>query len=162
MASNCIKEKERNYKLQRSGPDIAALLDKMDNLGLATKSLAGLMSSSDKQKLDSLGIHYGTTSYWNSKMGFIPKAGEIIIYSDYQQITVDSTTVNIPAIKIGSGNAYVQDLVFADRLANERLAEHISDSAAHTTEKEKLFWNNKLGVDDAKEVVGESLILNRN
>lgn len=51
---------------------------------------------------------HDTTANWNAAQGFIPLAGEIIIYDDYEQVDGQ----NIPGIKIGTGNAYVQDLPF--------------------------------------------------
>ena len=45
--------------------------------------------------------------------------------------------------------------------------EHIHDIDLHTTIGEKLFWNNKINVDDAYEKIAgeleeETLVLNRN
>ena len=44
---------------------------------------------------------------------------------------------------------------------------HINNSEIHTTLAEKLFWNNKVNVDDAYEQIhdeleNETLIINRN
>jgi hypothetical protein len=150
------------YEIQRKGDDVSALLDKIEELGPATSTMAGLLTAADKEKLDKLGISYNTTHYWNMMGGFIPKAGEIIIYSDYKKVTVDGKKVNIPGIKIGTGNAYVQDLAFIGEADSEALLSHIADAAAHTSSLEKQFWNNKLNVDDAAEVVNETLVLNRN
>ena len=155
MSKNC------DYTVQRTGANVAELLNKIDGLGPATASLAGLMSACDKQKLDNMGIYYNTTHYWNMQNGYIPKAGEIIIYSDYRTVMVNGVPVNVPGIKIGSGNGYVQDLAFVDQADMEILSAHISDSVVHVTAAEKLFWNNKLNVNDAQEIVGESLVFNR-
>lgn len=152
------------YKLKRTGDNVADLLTKIENLDLATYTQDGLLSAEDKYKLDHLGIKYGTTEYWNSQHGYVPAAGEIIIYSDYKSKTVDGKTVYIPGIKIGSGNAYVQDLVVAnDSSANEELfLEHIRNTDIHTLLSEKMFWNRKLNVTDSQEVIAETLIFNRN
>ena len=154
------------YQIQRAGDNVAELLDKIENLGPATSTMAGLLTAVDKRKLDSLGIRYHTTEYWNRQIGYIPKAGEIIIYSDYESAIIDGHTVYIPGMKIGSGNGYVQDLAFvsssgggADR---ELLLSHIADTIAHCTQAEKDYWNNKLNVTDTQEVIGESLVFNRN
>jgi len=156
-----------NYKIQRTGDDVSALLDKIDNLGPATSTLAGLMTSVDKAKLDALGIQYHTTEYWNRQIGYIPKAGELIIYSDYKTVTIDGHEVYVPGMKIGSGNGYVQDLAFVTSGGGGEddeslLLEHMADTIAHCTQAEKDYWNNKLNVTDTQEVVGESLIFNRN
>lgn len=103
-----------------------------------------------------------TTAEWNATSGFIPEAGELIIYSDYQTVTEGGETRYIPGIKIGSGNAYVQDLAFMGERDSEILIAHIHDAIMHTTAAEKAFWNNKLNVNDSSEVVEETLILNRN
>ena len=116
-----------------------------------------------------------TTENWNNAIGFIPLPGEIIIYEDYETKTYEveeygetvTKTVNIPNIKIGTGNAYVQDLAFIDSNTKDILMAHIQDHDIHVTLQEKVFWNNKINVDDADEQIygrleDETLILNRN
>ena len=103
-----------------------------------------------------------TTAEWNATSGFVPEAGEIIIYTDYQTVTEGGETRYIPGVKIGSGNGYVQDLAFVGERDSEILLAHIHDAIMHTTVAEKAFWDNKLNVTDAREVVGETLIFNRN
>lgn len=107
-------------------------------------------------------VRIGTTDYWNNKIGFIPMNGEIIIYSDYDSVVVDGHTVSVPGIKIGSGNAYVQDLAFVGAADREDLLAHINNTTVHVTNEDKLFWNNKLNVTDNQEVIGEALVFNRN
>lgn len=117
---------------------------------------------------------HDTTANWNNAKGFVPLAGEIIIYDDYETKTytveeygeIVTKTVNIPNIKIGTGNAYVQDLAFVDQKTREILMEHINNQDIHTTLQEKLFWNNKINIDDSEDVLvgelsDETLILNR-
>ena len=117
---------------------------------------------------------HDTTANWNNAKGFVPLAGEIIIYDDYETKTYTveeygetvTKTVNIPNIKIGTGNAYVQDLAFVDQKTREILMEHINNQDIHTTLQEKLFWNNKINIDDSEDVLvgelsDETLILNR-
>ena len=116
-----------------------------------------------------------TTDNWNNAKGFIPMAGEVIVYTDYETKTYTveeygetvTKTALIPNIKIGTGNAYVQDLAFVDEQTRNILMDHINNQEIHTTLAEKLFWNNKINVDDAKEQITgklekETLILNRN
>ncbi len=116
-----------------------------------------------------------TTQHWNEAIGFIPLPGEVIIYEDYETKTYTveeygetvTKTVNIPNIKIGTGNAYVQDLAFVDEKTRDVLMAHIQNHDIHVTLAEKLFWNNKINVDDADEQISgeledETLILNRN
>lgn len=116
-----------------------------------------------------------TTEHWNQAIGFIPLPGEVIVYEDYEVKTYTvveygetvTKTVNVPNIKIGTGNAYVQDLAFVDENTKNILLEHIHNQEIHTTLAEKIFWNNKINVDDAEEqttgeLEDETLILNRN
>ena len=112
-----------------------------------------------------------TTANWNAARGFVPLAGEVIVYNDYKQIQREINgvvkTVDVPWIKIGDGNAFVQDLPFVMEDLNDRLMEHINDMEIHVTLGEKNFWNNKINVDDAyeqihDELVDETLVLNRN
>ena len=116
-----------------------------------------------------------TTEHWNQARGFIPMPGEVIVYTDYETKTYTieeygetvTKTVQIPNIKIGTGNAYVQDLAFVDEKTRDILMEHINNHDIHVTLQEKLFWNNKINVDDAEEqttgeLEDETLILNRN
>ena len=107
-----------------------------------------------------------TTQHWNEALGFIPLEGEIIIYNDYNTVQkeVDGVIQNItvPAIKIGDGMAFVQDLPFVNDELRVQLLNHIENPNIHVTLQEKLFWNNKLNVNDAAELVNGALILNRN
>lgn len=116
-----------------------------------------------------------TTENWNNARGFIPMPGEVIVYTDYETKTYEveeygkkvTKTVKIPNIKVGTGNAYVQDLAFVDEKTRDILMAHIQDHDIHVTLQEKVFWNNKINVDDAAEQVSgeledETLILNRN
>jgi len=90
-----------------------------------------------------------TTKNWERVQAtFIPLEGEMIIYTDYREESYlddkgEPQTRYIPAIKIGTGNAYLGDLQFAV-----------------VTPEEIAFWNNKLNVDE--DVVNEKLIFTRN
>ncbi len=123
-----------SYRLTQTGAEVQALLNKI------------------------VGIYRQTTAYWNAQTGYVPEAGDIIIYSDYK--TVDG--VDVPGIKVGSGNGYVQDLAFLGEADSQALLAHIADSGMHTSAAEKLSWNNKLNVNDEAEVVEEALVFNRN
>ena len=112
-----------------------------------------------------------TTENWNNARGFVPLAGEVIVYNDYKKVRREINgvvkDVNVPWIKIGDGNAYVQDLPFVEEDINDRLMEHINNMEIHVTLQEKTFWNNKINVDDAYEqihdqLVDETLVLTRN
>lgn len=107
-----------------------------------------------------------STQHWNEARGFIPLEGEIIIYNDYKVIdkVVDGEErrVNVPGMKIGDGRTYVQDLPFIDEELRDKLLTHIENPNIHVTLQEKLFWNNKLNVDDNAELIGGALVFNRN
>lgn len=153
------------YKLRQTGAEVQGAIDKIIDLQEATPSKAGLLSASDKTKLDGLNVKRGTTAYWNSQIGFIPADGEIIIYTDYQTITKispvtgEEITMPVPGIKIGTGNAYVQDLAFVDEWERDLIYDHIHNTDVHVSPEDKQRWNNKLNCED--QITGETLILNR-
>lgn len=164
MNSCCKIPTYGTYSLPRKGFNVEALLSKIEALGLATYTKDGLMSSADKQKLDCLQpaiVKYNTTAYWDSRVSYIPGPGDIIIYSDFKTTEKDGETIYVPGIKIGTGNAYVQDLAFINDFDSTEIMEHISNTVIHVTQEEKDFWNNKLNVDDMQEVIGEALVFNR-
>ena len=107
-------------------------------------------------------VKTGTTSYWDSCVGYVPDEGEIIVYSDYASTIVDGNTVPVPGIKIGSGNGYVQDLAFVGQPEAETILSHIQNDVCHITAAERTSWNKKLNVDDLHETDGETLIFIRN
>lgn len=91
-----------------------------------------------------------TAAGWAVMPDYVPKAGEICLYSDAAKI------------KIGDGSAFIVDLPFIGeqdiQTLREALQRHMEDMTAHVTEREKEFWNNKLNY----EVSGDTLVLNRN
>lgn len=118
---------------------------------------------------------HDTTENWNNARGFIPMAGEVIVYDDYEtrEFTVVeggetvTKTRYIPGIKVGTGNAYVQDLAFVGEKEYQILMDHINNEQLHVTLGEKAFWNNKVNIDDAYEQIYEilqdgTLVFNRN
>lgn len=154
------------YNLNRTGDEVAELLNQVAEKTIyneATRQVSGLMSPEDKAKLDALkNVEIGTTDFWNSCRGYIPEKGQIIIYSDYSTIVKNGETIDVPGIKIGSGNGYVQDLAFLGEDVAENLWLHINNRIIHITQGERDFWNNKLNVKDTQEVIEESLVFNRN
>lgn len=112
-----------------------------------------------------------TTDNWNNAQGFIPKLGEVIIYTDYEKLIKEvagkTVEIDVPNIKIGTGNGYVQDLPFVDEELRNKLMLHIENMDMHTTLREKLFWDNKVNIDDEfeqiyQDVEDETLVFNRN
>ncbi len=99
---------------------------------------------------------HDTTANWNAAIGFIPLAGEIIIYDDYKTVETtnqygEAVTRYIPGIKIGSGNAYVQDLQFVGDELRDKLMAHIENQEMHVLLGERAFWNSKVDIIDDSE-----------
>ena len=123
-----------------------------------------LTDKQKKQVKDNIGITdsgeilINTTEYWNSKLGYIPPAGTIIIYTDKSQIDGKA----VPGIKIGSGNAYIQDLAFVNEEIENILLNHVDNSNVHVSLEDKSKWNNKVNIDDRiTDVDGETIIFTR-
>jgi len=120
-------------------------------------TLSGNMSTQDLQI-----VSENTTAGWNSNPQYLPKKGEICIYTDYMTIQDDmGNDVTYPGIKIGDGNSYLIDMPFVGDdtryLLLRRLQEHENDAVVHVTQQDRDFWDNKLNYD----VNGETLILTR-
>lgn len=105
-------------------------------------------------------VYTDTTANWDSKLLYIPEAGDIIIYIDKGTIEVDGSMVDVPGVKIADGLAYCVDLPFVGDDLSKALIEHINNNAIHITEQERIKWNNKLNCQDV--VQNETLMLNRN
>ena len=107
-------------------------------------------------------IYIDTTENWNSKISFIPERKDIIIYSDHGHIDDgQGNVIDIPAIKIGDGNAYLIDLPFVgDDYRYQILSElrrHTENTSIHVSQNDRDFWDNKLNC----EVLDGNLIFNR-
>lgn len=97
-----------------------------NNIGAGTYSLPHLgipptdlvLAIQEKlHKIDGMNISCNSSSYWLQHSDYVPADGEIVIYTDYK--IVDGT--NYAGFKIGTGNAYVGDLVFSEGAVWERL-----------------------------------------
>jgi len=106
-----------------------------------------------------ISVRHDTTAKWNNARGFVPLSGEIIVYTDFD---TDDNGNDIPNIKIGNGNAYVQELPFLGVSDSKKLLDHISNTSIHVSSADRLLWSNKLNVDDDMEIEGETLVFNRN
>ena len=98
-----------------------------------------------------------TLAHWEERPTYIPKKGEIIVYSNRRTVG----GVDYPGIKIGDGNAYVVDLPFVGDdtvdLILDLLYDHINDMDVHIYPEERTGWNAKVSCD----IDGERLILER-
>lgn len=104
----------------------------------------------------------GTTAQWNAKLGFIPLKGEIIVYTDYGKVQDEQgNMVDVPALKVGDGLAYLVDLPFVGesdkKFLLDYIKEHEMNAIIHVSQEDRERWNNKLNYD----VDGEVLELNR-
>ena len=70
-------------------------------------------------------MKHDTQANWAQAVNFVPKNGEVIVYTDYY--TSGNSTV--PGIKIGDGVNKVGDLPFIDK----RYAAHILNDSIHYT-----------------------------
>lgn len=75
---------------------------------------------------------YDTEANWEKATGFIPKAGELIIYSA-------DNNYNYARVKIGNGVTTVNELPFI----TDSVDEHIDNTDIHITENERTYWNSK-------------------
>ena len=102
-------------------------------------------------------ITIDTVERWSHRTTYIPKKGEIVIYSDRRVVS----GVPYPGIKVGDGSAYVVDLPFLGDDSNEMildlLYEHISDANIHLVRDEREVWNDKVSC----RIDGEKLIFER-
>lgn len=136
--------------------DTVELVSQITAIGISAEQIIEALGYVPANVEDVPAILFGTTAFWNGRVGYIPPQDTIIVYTD--KATVDG--VNVPGIKVGSGNAYVQDLAFvADDIAADIYA-HIQDNVRHITAEERAAWNNKLNVEDV--VLNKTLVFTRN
>ena len=113
-------------------------------------SINGVVLIGDKTSVDLNIVSENTESGWSGTPMYVPKNGEICLYTDTGKI------------KIGDGSVCLVDLPFIGEAAvdevKELLRKHIEDQNIHVTQEEKNFWNAKLNYD----VDGEILMFNRN
>ena len=113
-------------------------------------SINGVVLIGDKTSVDLNIVSENTESGWTGTPTYVPKNGEICLYTDTGKI------------KIGDGSVCLVDLPFIGEAAvdevKELLRKHIEDRNIHVTQEEKNFWNAKLNYD----VNGEILTFNRN
>lgn len=95
-----------------------------------------------------------TSAGWATQIDYVPKHGEIVVYSDYD--VLDGK--DVPNIKIGDGTTYVVDLPFVNDDLRAQFIAHVNNKVIHITAAERSFWNAKLNYDD---VINENLVLTR-
>lgn len=151
------------FVLEEYGQELQDIIDKVQELVAEGGDDATLLTAAERDKLSKLGIFCNTTAYWDAHPDYIPGNGMLVIYSDYSIEETPEGNIYHPAMKIGSGNAYLADLAFfgGDSGVREELQAHINNRLVHVSEADRAFWNRKLNVDDAHEVIDETLVFNR-
>lgn len=132
MTSGNAMPGTRNYELLTNRPRINGV------------ELVGDLSHVD------LGIvSENTTEGWALTPMYIPKKGELVIYTDTEKI------------KVGDGQAYLVDLPFiggdAIEKVEQELHDHMDDDVSHVTQTDRDFWDSKLNYS----LMGENLKLTR-
>lgn len=125
-------------------------------------TINGVELSGNVSSQDLYIVSENTTAGWGENPLYLPKAGEICIYTDYMTIQDDmGNDITYPGIKVGDGNSYLIDMPFVGEetryLLLRRIQEHENNMAMHVSAEDRAFWNNKLNYD----TVGEELILTR-
>ena len=128
-----------------------------------TSSINGVRLIGNRTSKDLHIINDENSEHWEDYGTYVPKFGEIIIYSDYDVIQDEfENDVYVPGIKVGDGTNYVADLPFVgDEIRYAILAElynHEDNEIIHITQDERSSWNDKLNF----EIQGEELIFTRN
>ena len=127
-------------------PDVAQFINDLDISTETTWSSSKInetfVKSEDLPELTKQ-IFSGTTAYWNAQSSLLAKKDCMYVYTDY---SMDGDTP-VPAVKIGTGNAYLIDLPFVY-------------SGSAITPEMIAFWNNKVTayIDN---VNNENLILSK-
>ena len=107
----------------------------------------------------SVSIESHSTEEWQEEGRAISKQGIFYIYSDGYK---DEEGNDIPRIKLGDGMAYISDLPFLDAPLLNMIIQHINNEAVHITQQQRLFWNNKININDSQQVIDNALVFNRN
>ena len=134
----------RNYALLANKPQINGI------------TLAGNITTADLSI-----VSENTTAGWAAMPLYIPKAGEVCVYTDGSSYVKDGETVYTPEIKVGDGSVPVVDLPFVGEGFRNTLAatldSHINDSGIHVSAGDRLRWNSKLNYT----AQGDELIFTR-
>lgn len=144
-------------------PKTATVLEKDYNKLINKPQINGVELSGNVSLQDLYIVSENTRAGWSDNPQYLPKAGEICVYTDYMTIQDDiGRDITYPGIKIGDGNAYLIDLPFVGDetryLLLKRIQEHENNTDLHIQPGERTLWNNKLNYD----VENEDLILTRN
>ena len=104
---------------------------------------------------DEMRVKHKTEAEWNAQPMTVGAAGVIYVYDDHYILG----SKNVPAIKIGDGNAYLIDAPFITDYLETVIVNHISDTNMHTSAQEKAYWSAKLNSPSAAGIEGDVLTL---
>lgn len=109
----------------------------------------GVTVNGDLVSADLRIVSENTTAGWNADPTYIPLSGEIVIYTDVNNI------------KIGDGTVPVIDLPFVNQQTytelTQALANHMADTVSHVSTEDRARWDAKLNYT----VDGETIEFNR-
>lgn len=97
-------------------------------------------------------IHYDTKEAWNAQTELVGERGHIYIYSNYatREVEKDGEThiINIPAMKVGDGLAYLIDTPFMLTSDDyQEFIDHINNLSIHVMPVDRTNWNEKVSAD---------------
>ena len=91
----------------------------------------------DKGSEDFRIVTTGTTAEWAARTDYVPLAGEIIVYTDHDEVG----GISVPAVKIGDGSAFAVDLPFVSDDIRAILQDHAANAAIHISAADRDAWN---------------------
>lgn len=155
-----IGSPKTNVKISTTG---TGSVGTRDYLKLTNRpSINGVELIGDQSAIDLRIVSENTTDGWAANPTYIPRKGEIVIYTDGTEVTDGETVLTYPELKIGDGNAYVADLPFIGEVSRgvvlQKLEDHMADDISHVSQSDRDFWNAKLNY----ELNGDELVLTRN
>ena len=140
-------QKKQSLNVTLNGNSVAGTRN-YENL-INKPSINGIILIGDKAIADLGIISENTEAGWEEMPLYIPKRGEVCVYTDTTRI------------KIGDGVVPVVDLPYIGSSDTEaimaELHSHETDSIIHITQEDRDRWNAKLNYT----TVGETLIFNR-
>lgn len=143
-------------------PRVVSIPDKNYENMINKPQINGVELSGNKSSSALHIVSENTTEGWNRNPGYLPKKGEIVVYTDYIVRQDDlGRDITYPGIKIGDGNAYLIDLPFVNDAMRYEVLQilegHVNNHIIHVSQEDRDFWNNKLNYD----LDGEELVLTR-
>lgn len=72
-----------------------------------------------------------TKNEWINSPDYVPLKGEIVVYSDYNQVIENGATQNVPAIKIGDGINPIRLLSFVTAIGTMSRLSHTLTIGSH-------------------------------